>query len=160
MIRIMHGRLKRMDTLVNDLLTFSKVGSDIEPQAIDLNTALQTALDNLESVIHQTGASVVVGQLPKVLGLETNCIILFQNLISNAIKFRSEIDPPVTVNSTRDSEHFHISVTDNGIGVDSKDHAYIFKPLTRFMLRVNTKGLALGSQSVKNVSENARVYQN
>src|SRR5262249_48435683 len=97
---------KRMQILINELLTFSRVGQPGTARGpVDLNAVATDATDRLEATITDTDASVIVGQLPTVTGDATLLTQLFQNLISNSIKFRRMDEPPViTINAERKGE--------------------------------------------------------
>lgn len=120
----------RMQRLINDLLQLSRIntrGGNLNP--IDLNVVLRDVLDDLELMIEKNEATVKVHELPVVMGDETQMHQLFQNLISNAIKFK-HIDrkPMVEVYSESGEEHqpVTIMVKDNGIGIDEKYSEKVF----------------------------------
>jgi light-regulated signal transduction histidine kinase (bacteriophytochrome) len=93
---------------------------------VDCNAVVKAAAWNLQALIQESGATIDCGPLPSVTSLELPLVQLFQNLISNAIKYRSA-DPPVIRISAREQESGWIfSVQDNGIGIDPKYFDYIF----------------------------------
>jgi len=120
----------RMQRLINDLLQLSRINTrsgDLKP--IDLNEVLKEVLDDLELLIEKNEATVKVHELPVVMGDETQMHQLFQNLISNAIKFKhTDRKPMVEVYSESGEEHqpVTIMVKDNGIGIDEKYSEKVF----------------------------------
>ncbi len=114
----------RMQRLINDLLSFSRVSTRALPfQEVSLNQAVQEVLGDLELLIQETGASIEVGPLPTIQGDPTQMRQLFQNLISNGIKFRREEPPRIQVQEVKENitpGKVEIQVTDNGIGFEEK----------------------------------------
>jgi PAS domain S-box-containing protein len=110
----------RMKTLIDDLLAFSKVRTEgKDPSPVACSEALAAALDSLEVRIAETGAEIVESELPTVLADASQLTQVFQNLISNSLKFRAEGRPPrVRVSARREGMQWVIDVTDNGIGID------------------------------------------
>ena len=120
----------RMEMLIEGLFAFSKVQTDgMEPVHVACGEALAAACDSLEVRIAETGGEVVAGELPTVRADFSQLTQLFQNLISNSLKFRVEGRPPrIHVSARRQGREWVIEVTDNGIGIDGpKALAKIFK---------------------------------
>ena len=93
----------RMQRLIQDLLTFSRVGSNgTDPRETSSEGALQQALVNLRGAIEDSGAEVTNGPLPTILADEVQLIQLFQNLVGNAIKYQSGVAPKVHVSADLD----------------------------------------------------------
>ncbi len=115
---------KRMQLLINELLTFSRVGQPGTARGpVDLNAVAAEAVDRLEATITDSDARVDLGDLPQVTGDATLLTQLFQNLIANSVKFRRLDEPPViTITATRADTNWDFACTDNGIGI-SPDHA-------------------------------------
>ena len=115
---------KRMQLLINELLTFSRVGQPGTARGpVDLNAVAAEATDRLDAMITDTDAQVRVGELPQVTGDATLLTQLFQNLIANSIKFRRVDEPPVvTITATDTGTQWEFACQDNGIGI-SADHA-------------------------------------
>src|SRR5215204_3906654 len=108
-----------MQALINDLLTYSRVGrAGGHTAQVDLNALVDRAIVNLTRAVEETGATVTRDDLPSVWGDPSQLGQLFQNLIANAIKFRAESSPTVRVSGHRAGEVAEIAVTDNGIGID------------------------------------------
>ncbi len=112
----------RMQRLIQDLLTFSRVGTKgRDLLATSSEEALQQALINLRGAIEQSGAQVTHGPLPNVIADETQLIQLFQNLIGNGIKYQKNGAPKVHVSAAMNGgDKYTFSVQDNGLGIDSQ----------------------------------------
>jgi signal transduction histidine kinase len=117
----------RMQNLINDLLAYSRVGSRAKPwQPVKLEEALQVALTNLEVAIQESGAEVTHGPLPIVMADEGQIIQVFQNLISNALKFHGNETPRVHISAQHKDTAWIICVADNGIGIEPQYFDRIF----------------------------------
>jgi signal transduction histidine kinase len=123
----------RMQTLINDLLNYSRAGTQkLETKTVPANDILERALKNLRSLIQETGAVIRSSALPTVEVDETKMLQVFQNLLANAIKFRKEdAAPEVTVQATKESDMWVFAVSDNGIGFDEKYTDRIFEVFQR-----------------------------
>jgi PAS domain S-box-containing protein len=118
----------RMSTLINDLLTYSRVRTQGKnPAPVDCADALRSASENLQAAIEECGATVRAADLPIVLADRTQLIQLFQNLIGNSLKYRSEVrDAVVQVSARRGGGGWVIEVADNGIGIEAEYLKRIF----------------------------------
>ncbi|WP_433245177.1 sensor histidine kinase [Streptosporangium sp. CA-135522] len=145
---------KRMQLLINDLLDFSRVGRiGGERFAIDAGLPLQSALNNLTGTIEDSGATVTSDELPVVHGNRAQLTQLFQNLIANAVKFRSQEPPRVHIGVRRDGDMWEFSCTDNGIGIDSKYTDRIFLIFQRLHGRDAYAGTGIGLALCKKIVE-------
>jgi len=145
---------KRMHTLVNDLLAYSRVGTRGESfMPISLNNVLSAATANLEVAIEESHAVVTHDRLPTVLGDESQLIQLFQNLLGNAIKFRSDVPPIIHVGVEQTNDGWEFSVHDNGIGIDMKYAERIFAVFQRLHAREEYPGTGIGLAVVKKIVE-------
>ena len=119
---------QRMRGLLADLLAYTQVTDTRQEIAalVDLNGAFQTALANCEARVKETGAIVSSDYLPTVLGQRTQFVQLFQNLISNGLKYRSEQPPRIQVSAERQNASWRIAVKDNGVGIAPEYHKQIF----------------------------------
>ncbi len=110
---------KRMQALINDLLTFSRVGRLIGDLAeVDCDAALARALANVETACEEAAAAVVADPLPVVQGDLSLLTALFQNLVDNAIKYRRpDVAPEVCITVARVDDNWEFAVADNGIGI-------------------------------------------
>ncbi|WP_439559672.1 sensor histidine kinase [Dyadobacter sp.] len=151
----------RMSVLIRDLLDFSSISTELEAtQPVPLETVVNTVLSDLELVVSETGAQVEVGPLPVVQGNALQLGQLFQNLISNALKFRKpdsvpiirvtssqvlQTDLPMSVKPVRNAKmYYRIDVTDNGIGFDEKYLDRIFQVFQRLHSRREFNGTGIG----------------
>jgi len=139
---------RRMQTLIQDLLAFSRVGRQKDAFSLtDVNAVVERALSNLAAAIQESGAIVKYGRLPVVLANGSQLAQLFQNLIGNAIKFRGSTVPQVQIAAEKQASEWVFSVADNGIGIAPEylqDIFVIFKRLhTRSEYPGNGIGLAI-----------------
>jgi len=136
----------RMETLVRDLLTYTQATRfDEPPKVTDANEALKTALANLSGAIGESGAQVTTGPLPSLPVNGTHLQQLFQNLIGNALKYRSPKRPPaVHVEAERQNENWVFSVADNGIGIDPEYKENIFGLFKRLHTSGEYSGTGIG----------------
>jgi light-regulated signal transduction histidine kinase (bacteriophytochrome) len=145
---------RRMQRLVADLLEYSRVGSQGKSLLpVDANAVLVSVLDSLQALIGGANATVEHGALPLVLADEVQLRQVFQNLISNAIKFRSAAAPHVTVKATAASGRWLFSVADNGIGLDMKHAARIFQMFQRLHELGRYEGSGIGLAIAKRIVE-------
>ncbi|PFG33479.1 sensor histidine kinase [Sanguibacter antarcticus] len=146
---------KRMQRLIQDLLGFSRVGRSLdEPRTIALADALDEALVNLEPALEGLGARIEVSDLPTVVGQPTLLVQLFQNLVGNAIKFRSPDRPPVvSIGAERRESGWEIWCADNGIGVDAQYADRVFVIFQRLHPKDVYAGTGIGLALCKKIVE-------
>jgi PAS domain S-box-containing protein len=124
---------KRLSVLIEDLLQFSTVsythGYSVEP--IETASALDVVCDNLRALITESNAIVESGPLPKVGIDATSLIQLFQNLVANAIRYRSPAPPHIFISADRDGAFWHYRCRDNGVGIAPEHYRRIFEPFKR-----------------------------
>ncbi|MDZ8052858.1 MAG: ATP-binding protein [Aulosira sp. ZfuVER01] len=143
-----------MQTLIDDVLAYSKV--DMQAIAFGLTeveTPLNRALSNLRGRIHETGAIITHDPLPTVMADSTQLMQLFQNLIANAIKFRSDKSPQIHIGAERLEEEWLFSVRDNGIGLDPRFSDRIFVIFQRLHTREEYPGTGMGLAICKKIIE-------
>jgi len=135
----------RMQALIDDLLEYSRVGRSEKPfDVIDCNLVFEDACANLQLAIRQEQASVTRGDLPRVRGDSFQLLQLFQNLIGNAIKYRSSEAPMVHVGASRQGDSWVFSVQDNGIGIAEQYHPRIFQLFQRLHSEKQYSGTGIG----------------
>lgn len=137
---------KRMQMLINELLTFSRVGQPGTASGpVDLNAVAGEAADRLEAMITDTDAQLQIGELPQVTGDATLLTQLFQNLITNSIKFRRVDEPPVVaITAVPQDANWEFTCRDNGIGI-AADHAdRVFVTFQRLHPRDAYPGTGIG----------------
>ncbi len=144
----------RMQRLINDLLSFSRVGTRGKPfEATDCNAVLKDVLDNLQMTIEENGASVTFDELPTLMADEAQLGQLFQNLIVNAIKFRGEQAPKIHISAQRSEKGWQFSVRDNGIGIAPEYFERIFVIFQRLHARDQYPGTGIGLAVCKRIVE-------
>jgi len=144
----------RMESLIDGLLAFSRVGTRGEKFAnVECSKALETALKNLASAVRESGAEVTCDPLPAVRGDAVQLASLFQNLIGNALKFRGTAPPRVHVGAHQDGAHWRLSVRDNGIGIDPRHFERIFGVFQRLHTRREYPGTGIGLAVCKKIVE-------
>ena len=146
---------KRMQLLINDLLAFSRVGRTTEAfEPVDLDEALDRALRNLETAIDEATAEVVrKGPLPEVDGDPSLLAALFQNLIANALKFRSDAPPRVEISAAQHNGDWSFRVADNGIGIDEAYAERVFVIFQRLHAKELYPGTGIGLALCKKIVE-------
>ncbi len=122
----------RMSGLIQNLLAFARAGASQRRMPVKLNIALQWALLKLGPLVKESGGAVTQGgPLPEVEADETEMAQVFENLISNSLRFRRSTPPQVHISAEEGSEDWIISVHDNGIGVDPRFLEQVLLPFKR-----------------------------
>lgn len=135
----------RMQTLIDDLLEYSRVGRSQKPfQMTNCNHALEQALANLQGAIRETQAVVTYNELPAVMGDISQLVQLFQNLVSNAIKYRHDAPPVVHITACKQEKNWLFSVSDNGIGIATQHQERIFQIFQRLHTQREYSGTGIG----------------
>jgi light-regulated signal transduction histidine kinase (bacteriophytochrome) len=144
----------RMQALISDLLAFSRVGTRAKPFAeTDCSQLVREVIHNLGKAIEESGAEVIVGDMPKVMGDRTQLGQLFQNLIANAIKFKGDTPPRVEVTTQLKEEFWEFCVADNGIGIDPQFFERVFIIFQRLHERDKYAGSGMGLAICKKIVE-------
>ncbi len=121
-----------MSNVISDLLEYSRVGLKEKDFALtNLNTILELVQFNLSDAIHKSQATIVVQELPTIMANKQGMMQVFQNLIGNAIKFRSEQPPVIQISCTQEADQWLFSVSDNGVGMNEKHQEKAFMPFQR-----------------------------
>jgi len=148
------GGANRMQTLINDLLSYSRLETRGKPpEPVDSHDALGQALANLGTAIRESVALVTNDDLPKVLADESQLVQLFQNLVGNAIKFRGKEPPRVHVSAVPQGKEWLFAVRDNGIGIAQEYHERIFSIFQRLHSREDYPGTGIGLALCKRIVE-------
>jgi PAS domain S-box-containing protein len=144
-----------MQKLLLDLLGYSRVGGGkIVTRPSDLEKVLKDVKRNLEKIIKENRAEIISSDLPEVYGDEVQLFTLLQNLISNALKYRSEESPRILISARKDSEkEFIVCLRDNGIGFHPKHSQQIFQVFHRLHLRSEYEGTGIGLAICKKIVE-------
>jgi len=145
---------KRMQQLINDLLAYSRVGTRGKPPVpTDFERVFLEAMINLKIAVEESGATVTHDKLPTVVADEMQMVQLFQNLIGNAIKFRSCEGPRIHVSARAEGNEWIFSVHDNGIGIDPQFFDRIFTIFQRLHGRDEYPGTGIGLTVSKKIVE-------
>lgn len=142
----------RMQTMINDLLTYSRIetrGRPFEPA--NCEDVLRSALDNLKMAMEESGAIISHDPLPTIPCDSSQLAQLFQNLVGNAIKFRGEEPPRIHVSAVKRELDWLFSVRDNGIGIDPRFRERIFLVFQRLHTRRKYPGTGIGLSICKRV---------
>jgi signal transduction histidine kinase len=144
----------RLKKLIKDLLDYSRIGREKEAMKVDCNALLQEVLADLDQTIKENGATVNAMELPQIFAFPTELKLLFQNLISNSIKFRrKDLAPDIIIRSEKENGHWTFSVTDNGIGIEPQYLDRIFVIFQRLHNRVEYEGSGIGLAHCKKIAE-------
>jgi light-regulated signal transduction histidine kinase (bacteriophytochrome) len=145
----------RMHRLIQDLLTYSRVGAR-EAKLLDINSdeALREAIINLRAAIEESGAQVTHDRLPRVLADKMQLIQLFQNLVGNAIKYQKPGTPEIHVSAAMNgTKKWNFSVRDNGLGIEPQNFEKIFGMFQRLHSRREFTGTGIGLALCKKIVE-------
>ncbi|MGA7591158.1 MAG: PAS domain S-box protein [Candidatus Sulfotelmatobacter sp.] len=146
----------RMQVLIQDLLAFSRVSrSDAAGASIDCNAVMQQVLQALSSAIEESRAIVTWKTLPTIWADRTQMTQVFQNLVGNAIKFRGQEPPVISVHAEKAYSHWMFSVSDNGIGIAPESAEQIFIVFQRLHARAEYPGNGIGLAICKKIVERA-----
>jgi light-regulated signal transduction histidine kinase (bacteriophytochrome) len=144
----------RMQALIDGLLIYSRAGTaDYTHEPVDCSQVLHETLTTLHAALRDTGAKVNAGPMPTVLGDATQLFQLFQNLISNAIKFAAEEAPRIEITAEREDGFWRFMVEDNGIGIDPAHAERIFAVFQRLHGRGEYPGSGVGLAICKRIVE-------
>lgn len=145
---------QRMQRLIQDLLTYSRVGRKGKPpEPVAVESALKAALENLHGSIEEKHAVITVDNLPTVFAEEALLTLLFQNLIGNAVKFHGKEAPHVHVSAERRGKGWVFAIKDNGIGIDPRYAEKIFVIFQRLHSRGDYPGTGIGLAICKKIVE-------
>jgi len=144
----------RMEDLIKNLLDYSKIGKQNRKyEEVDLNDVLKDVIDNLRHIITETKAEIIYDSLPSLFADRHELLQVFQNLISNALKFRGIDVPLIKISARPERKHWVFSIHDNGIGIDSKDFERIFIIFKRLHPLEKYEGTGLGLAICKKIVE-------
>lgn len=145
---------RRMYALIQGLLRYSRAGHrELSRDSVDCAKLVGGVVDALAGVIGQTDATVSIGALPTIRAESTQLEQVFQNLIANALKFRSTARPRIQVAAARDQRKWSFSVTDNGIGIEPRHARRVFDVFKRLHGHEAYAGSGIGLSICKRVVE-------
>lgn len=140
----------RMSVQLSDLLVSATNSVGASPQPVALASVAAQAVENLREAILSSGARIEIGALPTVVGHPSGLIRLFQNLLSNALKYRGEDTPQVQISSAVRESMWVIMVRDNGVGIAASDQQRVFEPFTR-LRPGHAEGTGIGLAACKEI---------
>ncbi len=146
--------VKRMETLLDDLLDFSRAGTQPAPtKFISLKDVLVIVEANLRHRLQTLNATLIIKNehLPKVKAHRTMLIQLLQNLVSNGVKFKGERDPQVIIDCKKEESQYVLSVADNGIGISEENLEKVFEMFRRLHTRDEYEGTGIGLATCKRI---------
>lgn len=135
----------RMQRMIRDVLSYSQIGHADSTSMVDCRDVMERALFNLQGAISESGAQIVIGELPVVQGDPVMLGQVFQNLIANSIKFRRlEVTPRVSISSLKEGDSWWILISDNGIGIQPEHRERVFGVFQRLHSRDAYEGTGIG----------------
>lgn len=165
----LNDSVRRLETLIDDILVLTKIHSERKkPVPVDLNHLLVRVQEELQESIEGTGATITAGVLPVVAGQENQLLILFKNLIANALKFQPPGNKPQVridaeilegaglnlVGVPEEKQYFRVSFTDNGLGFDPRYARKIFQVFQRLHGPQDYPGTGMGLAICRKIMEN------
>jgi two-component system, chemotaxis family, sensor kinase Cph1 len=143
----------RMQTLVNGLLAYARTGDELAVESVDSDEVVAETLAALEDDISSGGIEITVDELPVVFANRGQLHQVFQNLISNAIKFRADENPRIDITCVEEPGVWHYTVADNGLGIRRQDVVRIFDLFGRSRATAEREGSGIGLAVAKRVVE-------
>jgi signal transduction histidine kinase/ligand-binding sensor domain-containing protein len=153
---IVKSAVARMHNLVDSILTFSSIGKgSLKLSKVELKNIIDGNLLDLKEMISEKGTDVTISPLPALWGDRSQLSMLFQNLISNGVKFNTSDSPYLKIYTTNESDnkYFHIVVEDNGIGINKEYQSRIFELFKRLHSSSEFEGTGIGLAVCKQIVE-------
>ncbi|AKD58491.1 sensor histidine kinase [Spirosoma radiotolerans] len=152
LIHVSTAAAERMRVLIHDLLDFSRVGTEIDFEQVDLNEVLAEVVEDQQTEIRSTGATIDIGPLPAIRAHRTDLKQVFQNLLSNGLKYRrTGVAPHIQIRAVDEGNQFRFTVRDNGIGIEAKYYDRVFQIFQRLHGRNEYPGTGIGLATCKKV---------
>jgi light-regulated signal transduction histidine kinase (bacteriophytochrome) len=143
-----------MEMLISDLLAYSQATKTSDAsESVSMNEVVETAKKNLATSIEETAAEIRTTDLPVVRANSVPLVHLLQNLISNALKYRSEKKPRLKISAAEEGDYWRFSVQDNGIGIPKEFQSQIFGIFKRLHNRSEYPGTGIGLAICQKVVE-------
>lgn len=162
-LKVIKSSVFRLNSLVDDLVKYAFIATKAEDFDIDLDAIIKEVVDDLELLIKEYDAEIILDTLPKISGSKVQMRQLFSNLISNAIKYsKKDVKPKIVITSEiftttvnlQENEFYKIAVQDNGIGMDKLHLDKIFTMFLRLHMRNEYSGNGIGLAICKKIMEN------
>lgn len=145
---------ERMNSLIVSLLEYGRLGKKSRLETVNLQTVLDEVRQDLLIIANETGAVITASKLPQVKGYHDELRVLFQNLITNAIRFQKPGTPPkIAISAKYDHEQWRFTVSDNGIGIPEDQLEKIFTIFKRLHGREEYEGTGIGLAHCKKIVE-------
>jgi PAS domain S-box-containing protein len=149
-----HQAALRMSNLVRDLLQFSRIDSmTFNEEEVKLDEVIRAGIESVADHLNASDARIEVGEMPTVTGNGSALTHLWQNLISNAITYRSKRTPEIRISATEAGGGWEIAIADNGIGVPNEHAERIFEMHTRLHAYKNIPGTGIGLAACRRIAE-------
>ena len=153
-LNFIHSATQRMSQLVKGILDYSQIGHKTESNWIDCNEVISAVLEDMSLKIQESGAKLEIGTLPNIQGREIEIRMLFQNLISNALKFQKPgVIPQIKVSAAREEDKWIFAIQDNGIGIAEKHRDRIFTIFKRLQTKYPYEGTGIGLSHCQKIVE-------
>lgn len=154
-INLISGAANKLSTLIKGLMETNRLGQIDSMTEVDFKEVIQGAISNLQNKIRTKNANIIIlNELPKVFGFKFELELLFQNLLSNALKFQKPDVTPIIKISCHDQEYSWLfKVEDNGIGIDSRYKDKLFKMFRRLHTQTEIEGTGIGLVQCKKIVE-------
>jgi light-regulated signal transduction histidine kinase (bacteriophytochrome) len=153
-IEFIYYSANRMKALVKGILDYSLLGKQSLMTMVDCNKIVEEVLADMPDSINASSAKIKVQQLPILNGYATELRLLFQNLISNAIKFRKkDVPPEINISAESLGKEWKFAIEDNGIGIDEKEIENVFIIFKRMNTRSEYEGIGIGLAHCKKIIE-------
>jgi two-component system, LuxR family, sensor kinase FixL len=152
-----HNSAQRMRTLIKDLLEYSLIGKSDSPEPIVLDDLLNDVLQDLQHPIAQAEAKITIDPLPELQAVPSEIKQLFQNILSNALKYRQpSIHPEIKVSAISKNHQWVFAVSDNGIGISPENQQKIFAIFQRLHTKKEYEGTGIGLAHCQKIVQNYR----
>lgn len=146
--------VKRMSTLLDDLLSLSKLNREMEVNELDMNDCIEVNRLILNNAIEKSGGQVIVSKMPVLNASRIQMNQLFQNLISNGLKFKRSIPPVIKINCEDKGDYYLFTVKDNGIGIKQDYLEKVFVIFQRLYKTAKFEGTGIGLAICKKIVQN------
>lgn len=145
-VKYIDASASRMQMLIRDILSYSRLGTDSrEPGPVETSNLISHITKDLQQLLEENEAWIVAHDMPVVHGKSTELRLLFQNLISNAVKFsRPGVSPRIEISAERRGDRYYFSVSDNGIGIEEKYYKRVFSIFQRLHTYEEYEGTGIG----------------
>ena len=148
---------RRMKLLIDSLLQYAKIGYEGKTfSQVNINSILQSCLSNLKLMIKEKETQITVEDMPIIYGDSSLILILFQNLVSNAIKYSNTKNSQIDINYYSEDLFYKFSIKDNGIGIERKNFSNIFLMFKRLHSKSEFEGSGIGLATCKKIIDNHR----